>query len=63
MNLPVANAMGEPLDSERLQHATQKINKTWMKEKNKPRKSKPGNPKAAYFIIGYQNVEFLSTSV
>ena len=38
----VANAMGESLDSERLQNATQKINTTWMKEKNKSKKIKRG---------------------
>jgi len=38
----VANAMGESLDSERLQNATQKTNKTWMKEKNKSKKNKSG---------------------
>ena len=37
-----ANAVGESLDSERLQQATQKISKTWMKEKNKPKKYKSG---------------------
>lgn len=36
----VANDMGESLDSERLQDATQKISKTWMKEKSKPKKIK-----------------------
>jgi hypothetical protein len=34
----VANAMGESLDSERLQNATQKTNKTWMKEKTNRRR-------------------------
>jgi len=38
----VANDMGESLDSERLQNATQKVNKAWMKEKNKPKRKKSG---------------------
>jgi hypothetical protein len=38
----VANAVGQSLDSERLQEATQKIDNAWMKEKNKPRKKKSG---------------------
>ena len=38
----VANDMGESLDSERLQNATQKVNKAWMKEKNKPKRKKRG---------------------
>jgi hypothetical protein len=39
----VANAMGESLDSERLQDATQKIGNAWMKEKTKPKKKKSGS--------------------
>jgi hypothetical protein len=38
----VGNAMGESLDTERLQNATQKINETWVKEKNKPKKNRSG---------------------
>jgi hypothetical protein len=36
----VANAMGESLDTEKLQRATETINKTWAKEKSTPRKKK-----------------------
>jgi len=36
----VANTMGESLDSERLQEATQRIDDGWMKEKNKPKKKR-----------------------
>jgi len=36
----VANAMGESLDSERLQEAKRKIDDAWMKEKNKPKKKR-----------------------
>lgn len=36
----VANKSGESLDSEELQNATQKIQKIWMKEKNRPKKNK-----------------------
>lgn len=36
----VANTMGESLDTERLQNATQTIDETWMKEKGKPWKKK-----------------------
>ena len=36
----VANTVGESLDTERLQQTTQKINKAWTEEKNKPRKKK-----------------------
>jgi hypothetical protein len=37
-----ANTMGESLDTERLQQATQNISSAWTKEKNKPRKKKSG---------------------
>jgi hypothetical protein len=37
-----AQAMGESLGSERLQTTTENIGKTWLKEKNKPRKMKIG---------------------
>jgi len=36
----VANAMGESLDSERLQDVTQKIDNAWMKEKNNRRRNR-----------------------
>jgi hypothetical protein len=35
-----ANAVGQSLDSERLQEATQTIDDAWMKEKNKPKKKR-----------------------
>ncbi len=36
----VADEMGVPLDSEKMQTKTQQLQKIWMKEKNKPRKVK-----------------------
>lgn len=38
----VANAMGQSLDSEKLQNATQKIDDSWIKEKSKPEVKKRG---------------------
>ena len=39
----VANAMGESLDSERLQDVTQKIDNAWMREKTKPKQKQIGS--------------------
>jgi hypothetical protein len=38
----VANAMGQSLDSEKLQNATQKIDDSWIREKSKPEVKKRG---------------------
>jgi hypothetical protein len=38
----VADEMGVPLDSEKMQAKTRQLQKIWMKEKNKPRKVKRG---------------------